>query len=292
MLLEWLRRRDPKMSTRAAGAPVHHRLDRRPGAGRARAAAASAGARGRRRRLARHRQPEGRRRAYEQPATRARAHLERGLAGDRRRGHPRPQAASWPAASWSTSTGRSARPPRRSTPAASRPLEQRTGRRASRRTRRQVLPLVELRTYLRAVARGARRGRARRQGPRAAAAGRGGDAHRAGRGHRHLPRLSRPAASRASTRPRRTRAGALRRLRGTTRAASPRRRGCCAWPASTGPTPSPSARAATPASCRRPATAAIRCSNVVRKLVDGPLVWAPGGQRRHRRSACAAATSS
>ena len=126
-------------------------------------------------------------------------------------------------------------------------------------TRRQVLPLVELRAYFElsreemdAVERGA-------EDPELQAADRRRHPHRPRRGHRDLPRLRGGRHQGASTRrppiPSCRSPTTTRRIR----TASPRRPGCCAWPASTARTPSRSARATTPASPRRWAMAAIRC---------------------------------
>ena len=124
-------------------------------------------------------------------------------------------------------------------------------------SRRQVLPLVELRAYfdlsreeMDAVERGAKDPELQ---PLIDAATRSPT--------RRTPRSStatRPGASRGSTRSPPIRSCRFPTTTRTIPGASRRRRGSCVWPASTAPTPSRWDRAPTPASPRRSATVATR----------------------------------
>ena len=166
------------------------------------------------------------------------------------------------------------------------PRPRRGGRRdACERRRgpaRRVLPLVELRAPL---------GSPRASCAPATAAPRTStsttlDARRAPdrerREHGGLPRLERGRHRRASPRPRRTRRSPPATTSTTTPAASPRRSSCCCAAASRARTDWRWAPTATPRSSRPPSTAATRCSTHLRKILEGPIVWAPGVERRGR----------
>ena len=195
MTLEWLRRRDAKFSAELEIAAVHERLDRRAGGGRTRTAAA-APRRPAARRLARHRQPEGRSDAVNNLHRELAPISARRLAARSTRRPRASSARSSPAASWSTS---SARTDPRTAPSTSAGCDaDRDGPVAGveRGAPRRSLPLVELRAAFDAVARRARRGRARRADPDLDAAHRRRDPHRAGRGHARSSTATRPAGIR------------------------------------------------------------------------------------------------
>ena len=281
MDLEFLLRRTPLWREIAEGRALparRHRRARRGGRGRGDRGRRRSDAAARRRRplrLARHRQPQGRR-CDEPPAALARADHRLGLGAARRRGQASASRPRWPRASSSTSPARAAGSTRRPTSGAPTAVAKPPGRRRHRASAARAAAgraAGRLHGLARRAAR--RRPRRARRRPRAISTA----PPTGSRSPRTSPSSTagRRPGSPGSPRPRRTRrcrsaenADELPALGGAGgRAAAAQR-------ASPAPTGWRSAATSTPAWSRPPSTAAIRCSTTCARSSKGPIVWAPG----------------